>query len=334
MAKSRCLPTDLLTDPDYIELDSHTQVILVMLVLTADDEGRGRAHTGMLARHFNKTPKQVEQAFAELADLEFVTRYTVGRHQYYQLLRWGEWQTLSKPTRSHFPAPPIAAQSACESLAEASRETQESPGEFWLEGEGEGKGKRREQNPEGKEESASVDRRTVPILSPSSASAACSEKLRDHSSGAESPVFPASPEPGSISVQQVARILQLPITEALTHVVTEYSALGEFALLGEADAAREWIDDPKRNQNQKPMTVAFFRRWLKREQESSEQRRAGHLHTSLHPLTETRGQPDSSHFRRTSLSSDGPRLPSLMHLAEEDRRLIEAIEAKRKAASA
>src|SRR5579885_2135511 len=97
MAKSRCLPTDLLTDPDYIELDSHTQVILVMLVLTADDEGRGRAHTGMLARHFNKTPKQVEQAFAELADLEFVTRYTVGRHQYYQLLRWGEWQTLSKP---------------------------------------------------------------------------------------------------------------------------------------------------------------------------------------------------------------------------------------------
>src|SRR5579883_44808 len=141
MAKSRSIPTDLLSDPDYMELDSDTQVILLLLVLAADDEGRGRAHTGMLARHFNKSPERIEHALAWLSDLDLVTCYVVGRHRYYQLLRWREWQTLSKPTPSRFPAPPTEQSSW---LSDLPRETQESPGESWVEGEGEGKGKGRE----------------------------------------------------------------------------------------------------------------------------------------------------------------------------------------------
>ena len=38
MAKSRSIPTDLLSDPDYMELDSDTQVILLLFVQI------GRAH--------------------------------------------------------------------------------------------------------------------------------------------------------------------------------------------------------------------------------------------------------------------------------------------------
>src|SRR5579885_3121324 len=110
MAKSRSIPTDLLADPDYIELDSDTQVILLMLVLMVDDERRGRAHTGMLARHFNKSPERIEHALACFSELDLVACYVVGRHRYYHLQRWWEWQTLSKPTPSRFPAPSTAAQ--------------------------------------------------------------------------------------------------------------------------------------------------------------------------------------------------------------------------------
>src|SRR5579883_346490 len=143
MAKSRSIPTAWMTDPDYMELESDVQVILLMLILTADDEGRGQAHTGMLSRHFNKPARCIEDALATLASLELVACYVVGRHRYYQLLRWGDWQTLSKPTPSRFPAPPTQPVSPC---ALSPRGFLETPGESVPEGEKE-KGKRTEQNP-------------------------------------------------------------------------------------------------------------------------------------------------------------------------------------------
>lgn len=53
MARSRSLPTNLFEDPDFFERSSETQVVLLGLVLDADDAGRGLAHTGLLARKFN-----------------------------------------------------------------------------------------------------------------------------------------------------------------------------------------------------------------------------------------------------------------------------------------
>jgi hypothetical protein len=144
-----------MSDPDYVELESDAQVILLMLVLTADDEGRGQAHTGMLSRHFNKPAERIEDALSTLASLDLVTCYVVGRHRYYQLLRWWEWQTLSKPTASRFPLPPASFQSESRSVV-SPRETQETPGKSRPEGEGEGKGKRTEQNPEEKEMGADL----------------------------------------------------------------------------------------------------------------------------------------------------------------------------------
>ena len=87
-----------------------------------------------------------------------------------------------------------------------------------------------------------------------------------------SPLFPQRrPAPDkTLSVttltQQVAQILKLAVSEALTRLVTEYACSSSLSLLGEADAAREWIDDGTRNRNSKCVTVAFFRRWLQREQ--------------------------------------------------------------------
>ena len=60
-------------------------------------------------------------------------------------------------------------------------------------------------------------------------------------------------------------ILNLPVTERLQRVVADYLDDSSLSLLGEADAAREWIEDPRRNRKRKQLTPAFFRCWLKRE---------------------------------------------------------------------
>jgi hypothetical protein len=60
------------------------------------------------------------------------------------------------------------------------------------------------------------------------------------------------------------------MVQALTRLVAAYASLPGLSLLGEAEAAREWIDDPARNRASKLLTVAFFRHWLKRENESAD----------------------------------------------------------------
>jgi hypothetical protein len=132
---------------------------------------------------------------------------------------------------------------------------------------------------------------------------------------------PAAPTVSFAPIQQVASILHLPVTDALIRLVTEYAALGSLPLLGEADAAREWIDDPARNPRHSAMTVAFFRRWLKREWERRE--RCSSLQRPASSPTEA---PVGSRSRSAapSLSETG-RLPNLMHLAEEDRQVRERV---------
>ncbi len=90
--------------------------------------------------------------------------------------------------------------------------------------------------------------------------------------------------------RHTARILKLAVSEALTRVVAEYIALPGLSLLGEADAAREWIEDSRRNRQHKRMTPAFFRSWLKREQEALRQRQAERLQA-----TGTASAPPLSH---------------------------------------
>jgi hypothetical protein len=72
------------------------------------------------------------------------------------------------------------------------------------------------------------------------------------------------------ATKQVAAILNLPVTDGLERVVADYLGDPTLSLLGEADAAREWIDDPRRNRKQQQLTPVFFRRWLKREHEAAQ----------------------------------------------------------------
>jgi hypothetical protein len=67
--------------------------------------------------------------------------------------------------------------------------------------------------------------------------------------------------------QQIATILQLPETSALRRVVLDFLHDRTLSLSGEADMAREYIDDPRRNHRHKAMSPAFYRQWLKRERD-------------------------------------------------------------------
>ncbi|MBA2287551.1 MAG: winged helix-turn-helix transcriptional regulator [Ktedonobacteraceae bacterium] len=106
MARSRSIPTKLFWDPDVSDLDSDTQIVLIAMTLEADDWGRGRAHVGFLARACNKAPAVIERALQQLENAGLIRCYQVGRHRYYVQCRWQEWETLSNPTPSNFPAPP------------------------------------------------------------------------------------------------------------------------------------------------------------------------------------------------------------------------------------
>jgi len=276
MARSRSLPTNLFEDPDFFELSSETQIILVGLVLGADDAGRGPAHSGLLSRKLNKALPLIEQALHELEECEMLQVYQDARQSYYHLTHWQEWETLSKPTPSKYPTPPVP-RSSCDPPGSSDHTQgnlgssqniqgnsqmpqipQDCPGEFGeTPPEDEGEEKRREGEGEGEGEETLHNVVIFPTRSADTAADGSSQDVRV----------------GEMT-SQVAVILKLQVSDALTRIVAEYLQVSSLSLLGEADAAREWIEDKRRNRNGQRMTPAFFRRWLKRELEAINARQA------------------------------------------------------------
>ena len=123
--------------------------------------------------------------------------------------------------------------------------------------------------------------------------------------------------PIETTTKEVATILKLPISHALTRLVTAYLQDAAISLLVEADAAREWIDDRQRNRTNKAMTVNFFRNWLKRERKELQDRQAHQTQA-----TGTDGtSPREEQVPRSSPA--GPRRKSLMGLEAEYRAACE-----------
>jgi hypothetical protein len=120
------------------------QLILVGLVLLADDEGRELAHPKLLSREIDYPPEQIEAALQELVENDLVMLYQAGKHCYYSLTRWSQWQSISsqKMTPSKYPAPPaLASVNTPVALAASERDergaqgavefSQHSPAECW-----------------------------------------------------------------------------------------------------------------------------------------------------------------------------------------------------------
>lgn len=310
MARARCLPPTLLDDPDYFELNGDIQAILLGLVLCADDHGRGMAHTGWLARKLNRDISVIEAALAELESHHMLLRYQVEQQHYYILLKWWQWQAgLYKPARPLYPEPPqqheeihlklspTFSKKVGESLRN-SEKLQNSPleveGEEEVEVEIESES---ESEVEGEEESHPVNVVTFPTTPRHDAADGECEKKSEQD-----------------LLAQIAHILRLSPDEALLRIVQDYRASPGLSLLGEADAAREWIDSSSSNKQRKKMTPAFFRRWLKRECESRQRQQETTLLSQQHEIkAASRAQSGAS--PGTGLASQ-----SLMDLEQRYRR--------------
>ncbi len=275
MASKRCLPTRFFKDADIMNVSKEGQLILVGLVLLADDEGRELAHPRLLSREIDYPPEQIEAALQELVENDLVLLYQAGKHRYYSLTRWNQWQSLSsqKITLSKYPAPPEHADVAqfSEGVSQQGEHAVESSQHFPI---------FPREIPGNAEEYREIPPQDNVIESNGMQEKRIEEE--DEREGQPPPnvvTFPSARDDANASsypseqiletTKQVAAILKLSSSDALVRVVGDYIHDPGISLFGEADAAREWIEDLERNRRQQRLTPAFFRRWLKREQESS-----------------------------------------------------------------
>ncbi|MEO9030506.1 MAG: hypothetical protein ABI413_17000 [Ktedonobacteraceae bacterium] len=322
------VPTRFFKDPDIMNLSSKdTQLILLGLILAADDEGREVAHAGLLGREMDYPAEQIEAALQDLVANDLLLLYQVGKHRYYHLTRWNQWQTLGgRITSSRYPAPPPSAcpdgeheqLSPSEDEGKVRGNSRENAGKqrgnsyYFPDQLNRTESKRSED--EGKanhigeqQTSMGYARNVVPFPSP---------HISDGNGDGTSQKTRTTPGVDTHDlVRQIARILRLPVNDALTRLIDEYALVTTLSLPGEADAAREWIEDPKRNQKHKSMSPAFFRNWLKREMGALEQRQAALQQAAQAQATGTSGTAS------TPTPPPGHRSPNLMHLAKEDARI-------------
>ncbi len=297
MASKRCLPTRFFKDADIMNVSKDAQLILVGLVLLADDEGRELAHPKLLSREIDYPPEQIEVALQELVENDLVLLYQGGKHRYYSLTRWSQWQSLSsqKITLSRYPAPPeqVDVTEVPEDNVEDRVHTTESSQNF-------------PNFPREIPGKLGKNREVLSQVKLSESKVIQDKRIEEEDEGQPPPnivTFPAArgdaDDAGSHlsekvleATKQVATILKLTVTDALTRVVADYVHDPEISLLGEADAAREWIDDPERNRKRQRLTPAFFRRWLQREQESYQHRHAHRTSSnrSSAPIAASTGQ--------------------------------------------
>jgi hypothetical protein len=279
MASKRCLPTRFFKDADIMNVSKDGQLILVGLVLLADDEGRELAHPRLLSREIDYPPQQIEAALAELVENDLVVLYQAGKHRYYSLTRWNQWQSISsqKMIPSKYPAPPactsVDAPVAQTASATDTNDIQRADDDF-------------QQSPEIPRNPLGIsgENRESPTQLNLSESKLSESKLIEDDQKTQPPTnivpFPAAradaddsdnlnaEQPVIAATKQVAAILNISVTDRLQRVVADYLRDPSLSLMGEADAAREWIEDPRRNRKRVPLTPVFFRRWLKREHEA------------------------------------------------------------------
>src|SRR5579859_5460225 len=212
MAKSRSVPTDLWEDPAVFRLSDEVQYILVKLVLKADDYGRGLADMDLLAHKLHASIPLLEQALQALEERRLLICYQVEEYRYYALTRWREWETLSKPTPSIYPAPPAEAASPVSGSAHptGSRKSQVTEGQLDTSAQLEVEEKeqvieQKEEQQEMKEEGPSSNESPIP------ATCADTNAARSHSQ-----------KMLLEKTRAIATILRLPVDAALTRIVEEY----------------------------------------------------------------------------------------------------------------
>ena len=109
MARRRMIDPNIWQSEDVSRLSVFARLLLIGMISTADDEGRGRAMPAYLAStifpYDTVRTADMENAISEICRNVSVVVYKVNRSRYYAFTNWKKWQRVDKPQASIFPSP-------------------------------------------------------------------------------------------------------------------------------------------------------------------------------------------------------------------------------------
>lgn len=122
MSRIRSIKPEWLEDELLATASSDARVLSIALILLADDYGNGRAAPVILSGQVfpGKDIETLAKAREELANIRFITLYSVGGQSYFSIRNWEKHQRVDKPGKPKVPPPPR------EESPEDSRDSRES----------------------------------------------------------------------------------------------------------------------------------------------------------------------------------------------------------------
>ncbi len=106
----RMLDSTILQNEKFASMPVMARMLVVGMVVTADDQGRGKAHPVFLRSQifpYEDVPQvDIEQWLALAAKNETVLIYSVDGKDYYQFVNWWTYQSHQYAMPSQFPKPP------------------------------------------------------------------------------------------------------------------------------------------------------------------------------------------------------------------------------------
>lgn len=109
MARGRMLDSGIWRNEKFAEMPDKAQLLMIGLISCADDQGRFKAHAGLLSSTifpYSGVPPALIQEYLELIERNgAIILYKVDGKQYAQLSNWWEYQSLQFASPSDHPAP-------------------------------------------------------------------------------------------------------------------------------------------------------------------------------------------------------------------------------------
>lgn len=144
MARIRSIKPEFPQSESMGRVSRDARLLFILLWTIADDHGRTRAHSRMLASllfpYDDDAGEKLPGWMTELENEGCIRLYDISGSQYLQIVGWSKHQKIDKPSKPQFPDPP-------DDTREASRDTREHSSE-----EGKGREGIKDQGREGKGE--------------------------------------------------------------------------------------------------------------------------------------------------------------------------------------
>lgn len=109
MGRIRTIKPEFPQSQSMGKVSRDARLLFVLLWTVADDSGRTRAASRMLASllypYDDDAPKLIERWLKELENVDSIVRYVVDGDDYLEICKWSIHQKIDKPSKSKFPAP-------------------------------------------------------------------------------------------------------------------------------------------------------------------------------------------------------------------------------------